>query len=108
MFAFVVLAQAPFDPLFSEQWHLKNTGQDGGTAGADINVEPVWAEFRGSPDEVIAVVDDGLEIEHEDLAANIVPGLSHNYVDDRYGPDAGGHCRLARHERGGRRRSSRV
>lgn len=84
--AFVVLAQAPSDPLFPHQWHLKNTGQGGGTAGADINVEPVWTEFRGSPNEVVAVVDDGLEIGHEDLAANVIAGVSYNYVDGTSDP----------------------
>ena len=26
----------PNDPLFSQQWHLNNTGQSGGTPGEDI------------------------------------------------------------------------
>ncbi len=30
------------DPLFPDQWHLKNTGQMGGTPGQDINVTAVW------------------------------------------------------------------
>jgi len=38
------------DPLATQQWHLKNTGQnafaDGvGVAGIDINVEPVFSAF---------------------------------------------------------------
>lgn len=73
------------DPLYGDQWHLMNTGQPGadGASGVpheDINVEPVWATYKGN--EVrIAIVDDGLEIGHEDLASNIAPtGLSYNYV----------------------------
>ena len=69
------------DPLFGDEWHLLNTGQAGGIAGEDIDVIPVWnGGLRGEGIRV-AVVDDGLEIAHEDLAANIATGLSHNYLD---------------------------
>ena len=78
------------DPLYGDQWHLKNTGQRGanglpGKAGEDIDVEPVWTACgtgnicRGEGVR-IAVVDDGLEIAHEDLLANVATGLSYNYV----------------------------
>lgn len=30
------------DPLFPNQWHLRNTGQGGGIAGVDINAIPAW------------------------------------------------------------------
>lgn len=86
-------ATAAVDPLYGDQWHLKNTGQAGatganGTAGQDLNVEPVWASnipATTTPNKgngvVVAVVDDGLEIGHEDLAANIAANsLSYNYV----------------------------
>ena len=73
------------DPLYGDQWHLKNTGQQGavgppGGAGEDMNVEPAWATYKGAGVR-IAVVDDGLEIGHEDLAANVAAtGLSYNYL----------------------------
>jgi kexin len=78
------------DPFYGDQWHLKNTGQLGatgvaGTVGEDIDVEPVWTACgtsntcRGEGVR-IAVVDDGLEIAHEDLFANVATGLSYNYV----------------------------
>ena len=44
-----------------------------------MNVESVWATQKGSGAR-IAVVDDGLEIGHEDLAPNVVDGMSHNYI----------------------------
>ena len=69
------------DPLFSDQWHLQNTGQEGGTPGQDTNVSPVWSMgFKGEAIR-IAIVDEDLEIEHEDLKNNIASGLSHNYLD---------------------------
>ena len=78
------------DPLFSDQWHLKNTGQAGndgisGIEDEDINVEPVWnncleSSCRGEGVRIV-VVDDGLEIGHEDLKANVTPGKSYDYRD---------------------------
>ncbi|MBI1872592.1 MAG: S8 family serine peptidase, partial [Acidobacteria bacterium] len=72
--------------MYSLQWHLKNTGQGGGTSGQDADVESVWSAYQGSSNEVIAIVDDGLEIGHEDLAPNVVPGLSRNYVNGSTDP----------------------
>jgi len=82
--AIPTVAAVSDDPLYALQWHLKNTGQQGavappGMSGEDINVESAWATNKGAGVR-IAVVDDGLEIRHEDLAANIAPtGLSYNY-----------------------------
>jgi kexin len=75
----------PNDPLFVDQWHLRNTGQAGasggpGTVGEDLNVTTAWANFRGRGVR-IAIVDDGVDIAHPDLAANVVANESYNYVD---------------------------
>ena len=72
------------DPLASQQWHLKNTGQlafadVGGTAGIDVNVEPVFTVGYTGAGVTTAVVDSGLEIAHEDLAANVLAGGSWNF-----------------------------
>ncbi len=40
----------PNDPLFPQLWGLRNTGQTGGTAGADIKAAAAWVISRGSPD----------------------------------------------------------
>lgn len=68
----------PNDPLFANQWHLRNTGQTGGTVGADVEVEPVWDNYRGTG-VVIGIVDDGLEHTHPDLSPNYVPALSFDF-----------------------------
>lgn len=60
----------PNDPLFPEQWHLKNTGQNGGTPGIDVNVTGVWSNYRGSG-LMIGIVDDGLQTGHTDLWQNV-------------------------------------
>ena len=62
------------DTHYSEQWGIKNTGQEGGTAGIDVNVEKAWNFLQsaigsiGLPNKV-AVIDDGVE-DHEDLYNN--------------------------------------
>ena len=59
------------DPLLSDQWHLDNTGQTGATAGADANLPAAWDTTTGSTSVVIAMLDNGVELDHPDLAANI-------------------------------------
>ncbi|WP_437672332.1 S8 family peptidase [Sorangium sp. So ce131] len=64
----------PADDLLREQWHLRNTGKHRGTPvgfkqGADARVIDAWEHARtlGSPDVVVAVIDDGFDLEHLDL-----------------------------------------
>ena len=76
-----IFVEGANDPLYSNQWHLRNTGQGGGTAGQDVNVQSVWNTYRGSPNEIIAIIDNGVEVGHEDFCPSIVPNLSHDYVD---------------------------
>ncbi len=66
------------DPLFSRQWHLKNTGQEGGTTGIDINVQPVWQAGVSGAGVQVAVLDDGVDTYHEDLFGNILLASSLN------------------------------
>lgn len=76
----------PNDPLFPDQWHLKNTGQSGresaGLPGEDLNVSLAWNVATGRGVR-IAIVDDGLDIHHEDLA--VVVGKSWDYRVNAYG-----------------------
>jgi len=58
------------DPLLSSQWHLANTGQSGGTPGQDLRAIATWQTTRGEGARV-AVIDDAIEIDHEDLAPNV-------------------------------------
>jgi subtilisin family serine protease/subtilisin-like proprotein convertase family protein len=59
----------PNDTLFTTQWHLRNTGQGSGRVGVDANVVDVWDTRKGSGIQ-IAVVDDGVDFAHPDLAPN--------------------------------------
>jgi len=56
------------DPLYSSQWHLKNTA----TAGVDINFENARAESLGSENIIVAVVDHGIQLDHPDLNVHTI------------------------------------
>ena len=78
-------SDVPNDPLFANQWHLNNTGQGGGTVDADSDLVEAWDIEDGNGTIVIAVVDDGMEKTHEDLAAAVFvnPGeIAANGIDD--------------------------
>lgn len=94
----------PNDPLINQQWHIQNSGSGGGIAGADINIEDAWKITTGGVTStgdtiVVAVIDRGFDMEHEDLVDNIwvnhkeIPGNgidddNNGYVDDYYGWNA--------------------
>jgi subtilisin family serine protease len=73
------------DPLFPYQWYLKSTGQtsfasESGTPGQDINWLPVYRKGKTGSGVIVAVVDSGLEIAHEDLRDNVIDGGSWDFV----------------------------
>jgi subtilisin family serine protease len=80
------------DPLVAQQWYLRNAGQSayadvGGTAGIDIDVDPVYSSSTLTGSSVIvAVVDTGLEIAHEDLSSNVVSNGSWNFLNSTTDP----------------------
>ncbi len=60
----------PSDPDYPRQWQWNNTGEQGGTSGADVHVEEAWDTTRGAGVRV-AVIDNGFDSDHEDLAAGV-------------------------------------
>jgi subtilisin family serine protease len=61
----------PNDPSFDQLWGLENTGQSGGSAGADISAVQAWDVTTGSDQVLVGIVDTGIDYTHEDLADNI-------------------------------------
>src|SRR5439155_7881105 len=89
---------SPNDPSFSSLWGLLNTGQSGGTPGADIDATRAWDLTTGSNSVVVGVIDTGVDYTHPDLASNIwsntadcntngVDDDGNGYVDDCHGID---------------------
>jgi len=71
----IYATDVPNDPLFGNQYGLQNVGQtiqgQTGVPGADISAVPAWDITVGSADNVVAVVDTGVNYLHPDLADNI-------------------------------------
>ena len=64
------------DALYGKQWNLENDGAmpelgDYQRAGADVQVVDAWNKTTGDKSIVVAVLDEGIDIEHDDLKANI-------------------------------------
>jgi subtilisin family serine protease len=71
----------PDDNLFNHQWGLQNTENE----GVDLHIRDAWEIESGSPDTIVAVIDMGFDITHEDLQENIWhnPGeIAGNNIDD--------------------------
>ena len=60
----------PNDPLFTNQWGLDNAGQGGGRPDADIDAPEAWTTATGG-ETVVAIVDTGIDLDHEDLVGNL-------------------------------------
>jgi hypothetical protein len=91
------------DPYFKDQWHYYNTGSgihEKQVAGMDVNVKEAWLHCTGDPSIIVAVIDDGVNYTHEDLAANMwvntgeiadngIDDDNNGYIDDVHGYN---HC----------------
>ncbi len=91
----------PDDPMFASQWQYVNTGSNGGTIDADIDADEAWEITTGGKtsngdDIVVCVIDDGCDINHEDMIDNIwinqeeidgdsIDNDGNGYIDDMNG-----------------------
>jgi subtilisin family serine protease len=88
----------PNDTFFPQLWGMLNTGQTGGTPGADIRATHAWDITTGASPVLVAIIDTGMDYTHPDLSANVwtnpgeIPGNGidddgNGYVDDVHGYD---------------------
>lgn len=97
---YVFPRKSPNDNSYPDQWHHNNDGIPG-TAGADVSSESAWDITTGGVTAtgdtiVICMVDDAIDLDHEDLQGNIwinhaeipnndIDDDNNGYVDDVYG-----------------------
>ena len=99
----------PFNDTYAKyQWGIENIGSAGlvspalseipnAVAGADVNVVPAWKLCAGDPSIIVAITDEGVQYDHEDLKNNMwineaelngtsgVDDDGNGYKDDIYG-----------------------
>ena len=89
------------DALYAKQWNLENDGAmtelgDNQKAGADVQVVEAWQKSTGDKSVIVAILDEGIDVEHDDLKANIWVNPAENgtyfedkdkngYMGDKYG-----------------------
>jgi len=100
-----IMTTSPNDPKYSKLWALKNYGQyisdpvyntnNPGTSGKDLDMELAWDAITDCSSIIVAVIDSGINYNHQDLSTNMWNGsLYHGYdfVDDDSNPmDYNGH-----------------
>lgn len=70
----------PDDPLYYEQWHYHNTGQQNGIPDSDIDLPEAWEIEKGNSDLIVAIVDEGVQFTHPDIEGNMWEGIGFNFV----------------------------
>lgn len=79
------------EPLYRYQWALKLAGSyfsafSTTLGGSDLNVEDAHQSGVKGQGVRVLVLDDGLEVTHEDLVANVDLDMSHNFSNGNNNP----------------------
>lgn len=65
------------DPLYKEQWYLVG----GAVGGYDMNVREAWLLGYAGRNVSVSILDDGIQLNHKDLAINYDPKASADIND---------------------------
>jgi subtilisin family serine protease len=88
----LTIDSVPNDPKFTSLWGLNNA------QNIDMDAPEAWNIQTGSKDVLVAIIDEGVDIGHEDLSANIwvnpgeiagdgIDNDGNGYIDDIHGWD---------------------
>jgi serine protease len=71
----ITYRNTPNDAQYNQQWQYNNTGQSGGTIGADIDADSAWDISTGGLTAlgdtiVVCIIDGGIDLNHNDLTPN--------------------------------------
>lgn len=79
----------PRESEYRQQWYLQTEGGDGIAAGAHIFAEAAWNLTRGNRSISVAVVDDGVDLNHPDFQSEgkIVAPVDLENLQDLQHPD---------------------
>lgn len=83
------------EPLYRYQWALKLAGSffsgySTTSGGSDLNVESTHQSGVKGQGVKVLVLDDGLEMSHEDLAVNVDSAMSYNFLNSTSNPSPTG------------------
>lgn len=82
----------PDDPLLSWQWNLTYQGQPEVSPNANVRVAPVWnyhGEGIRGKGVFVGIIDDGVDLAHEDLAANLNLDIDYDWNGKDFDPNPG-------------------
>ena len=75
------------DEYYKYQWGLENTGQNGGTPGISSNPKALWDGAASGEENVVAVVDTGVDYTHPDLKNQMWENSFYPHLKGRHGFD---------------------
>jgi subtilisin family serine protease len=70
----------PNDVSFDDLYGLHNVRQTGGSLDSDIDAPEAWDTTTGDTNIIVAVIDTGVELSHEDLQGQCIQGFDFGAV----------------------------
>jgi subtilisin family serine protease len=74
-------AFVPSDSYFRQQWHLDSSEEPHLVAGASVDAPTAWDVTRSKRSVVVAVIDDGFDLDHPDFQGSDKVVFAKDYVD---------------------------